>query len=183
MEIDKNDIHRIVVTYEGDPSLNLVYAEVGEDVEIFGAFSGICGGLGMFHQNSDGEISVSDDPFEFDTKFMYVLLRFSLCLWRWFRFWFLLLLLIWLFNFLCPSRWNNSGEIKNLPIGIISSRYFFEFIYAILLYCSACRIVHWMERDKFSIHQFLINNDFDFFLDIVDHREIVDCSLYASKVF
>ena len=70
MEIDKNDIHRIVVTYEGDPSLNLVYAEVGEDVEIFGAFSGICGGLGMFHQNSDGEISVSDDPFEFDTKFV-----------------------------------------------------------------------------------------------------------------
>ena len=70
MEIDKNDIHRIVVTYEGDPSLNLVYAEVGEDVEIFGAFSGICGGLGMFHQNSDGEITVSDDPFEFDTKFV-----------------------------------------------------------------------------------------------------------------
>ena len=70
MEIDKNDIHRIVVTYKGDPSLNLVYAEVGEDVEIFGAFSGICGGLGMFHQNSDGEISVSDDPFEFDTKFV-----------------------------------------------------------------------------------------------------------------
>ena len=70
MEIDKNDIHRIVVTYEGAPSLNLVYAEVGEDIEIFGAFSGICGGLGMFHQNSDGEITVSDDPFEFDTKFV-----------------------------------------------------------------------------------------------------------------
>ena len=70
MEIDKNDIHRIVVTYEGAPSLNLVYAEVGEDVEIFGAFSGICGGLGMFHQNSDCEITVSDDPFEFDTKFV-----------------------------------------------------------------------------------------------------------------
>lgn len=70
MEIDKNDIHRIVVTYEGAPSLNLVYAEVGEDVEIFGAFSGNCGGLGMFHQNSDGEITVSDDPFEFDTKFV-----------------------------------------------------------------------------------------------------------------
>ena len=70
MEINKKEIHRIVVTYEGDPSLNLVYAEVGEDVEIFGAFSGICGGLGMFHQNSDGEITVSDDPFEFDTKFI-----------------------------------------------------------------------------------------------------------------
>ena len=24
----------------------------------------------MFHQNSDGEITVSDDPFEFDTKFI-----------------------------------------------------------------------------------------------------------------
>ena len=70
MEINKKEIHRIVVTSEGDPSLNLVYAEVGEDVEIFGAFSGICGGLGMFHQNSDGEITVSDDPFEFDTKFI-----------------------------------------------------------------------------------------------------------------
>ena len=70
MEIDKKDIHRIVVTYEGGPSLNLVYAEVGEDYEIFGAFSGMCGGLGMFHQNSDGEITVSDDPFEFDTKFV-----------------------------------------------------------------------------------------------------------------
>ena len=70
MEINKKEIHRIVVTYEGDPSLNLVYAEVGEDVEIFGAFSGICGALGMFHQNSDAEITVSDDPFEFDTKFI-----------------------------------------------------------------------------------------------------------------
>ncbi len=70
MEINKKEIHRIVVTFEGDPSLNLVYAEVGEDYEIFGAFSGICGGLGMFHQNSDGEITVSDDPFEFDTKFV-----------------------------------------------------------------------------------------------------------------
>ena len=51
----------------GAPSLNLVYAEVGEDVEIFGAFSGIAG-LNV-SSASDGEITVSDDPFEFDTKF------------------------------------------------------------------------------------------------------------------
>lgn len=70
MNIDKKNTYRIVVTYEDEPTLNMVYAELGdEDCEVFGAFSGICGGLGMFHQNADGDIVVSDDPFEFDTKF------------------------------------------------------------------------------------------------------------------
>ena len=70
MNIDKKNTYRIVFTYDEEPSLNMVYAEVGDgDYEIFGAFSGICGGLGMFHQNADGEITVSDDPFEFDTKY------------------------------------------------------------------------------------------------------------------
>ena len=70
MDIDQDKIFRIVVTTPGDqPLLNMVYAEVGDKNEIFGAYSGICGGLGMFHQNNDIEITVSDDPYEFDSEF------------------------------------------------------------------------------------------------------------------
>tara|TARA_B100000287_G_C20513216_1_gene733913 strand:+ start:598 stop:966 length:369 start_codon:yes stop_codon:yes gene_type:complete len=47
----------------------MVYAEVGDNNEIFGAYSGVCGGLGMFHQNNDIGITVSDDPYEFDSEF------------------------------------------------------------------------------------------------------------------
>ena len=47
----------------------MVYAEVGDNNEIFGAYSGVCGGLGMFHQNNDTGITVSDDPYEFDSEF------------------------------------------------------------------------------------------------------------------
>ena len=65
VDIDQNKIFRIVVTTGGHtPLLNMVYAEVGDKNEIFGAYSGICGGLGMFHQNNDIEITVSDDPYE-----------------------------------------------------------------------------------------------------------------------
>ena len=70
MDINKNKIFRIVVTTPGhSPILNMVYAEVGDKNEIFGAYSGVCGGLGMFHQNNDIEITVSDDPYEFDSEF------------------------------------------------------------------------------------------------------------------
>ena len=70
MDIDKDKIYRIVVASSGhSPILNMVYAEVGEKNEIFGAYSGVCGGLGMFHQNNEIEITVSDDPYEFDSEF------------------------------------------------------------------------------------------------------------------
>ena len=70
MDIDKEKIFRIVVASpERSPILNMVYAEVGEQNEIFGAYSGVCGGLGMFHQNNEGEITVSDDLYEFDSEF------------------------------------------------------------------------------------------------------------------
>ena len=70
MDIDKEKIFRIVVASPGrSPILNMVYAEVGEQNEIFGAYSGVCGGLGMFHQNNEGEITVSDDLYEFDSEF------------------------------------------------------------------------------------------------------------------
>ena len=70
MDIDKDKIYRIVVASPGhSPILNMVYAEVGKKNEIFGAYSGVCGGLGMFHQNNEIEITVSDDPYEFDSEF------------------------------------------------------------------------------------------------------------------
>ena len=44
----------------------MVYTEVGKnDYEVFGAFSGICGGGGLFYQNTDNEMFVSDDIYEF----------------------------------------------------------------------------------------------------------------------
>ena len=64
--IDTSTIHRIVVARSEEPELNMVYAEVGgEEHEIFGAFAGNCGGLGLFHQSAEGEISVSDDYYDF----------------------------------------------------------------------------------------------------------------------
>lgn len=54
--------HRIVCAQGDEPLVNMVYAEVGDDeYEIFGAFSGICGGGGLFHQ-SDGNMQIDDDP-------------------------------------------------------------------------------------------------------------------------
>jgi len=48
----------------------MVYAEVGnENYEIVGAFSGICGGGGLFYINQNGEVNVSDDCLEFETSF------------------------------------------------------------------------------------------------------------------
>ena len=66
MEI--SELYRIVVLVHGELVVNMVYAEVGgEDHEVFGAFSGLNAGGGLFHQNDDG-IVVSDDPGEFQSK-------------------------------------------------------------------------------------------------------------------
>ena len=67
-ENNKN-IYRIVAARSEEPELNMVYTEVGKnDYEVFGAFSGICGGGGLFYQNTDNEMFVSDDFYEFSTS-------------------------------------------------------------------------------------------------------------------
>ena len=67
-ENNKN-IYRIVAARSEEPELNMVYTEVGKnDYEVFGAFSGICGGGGLFYQNTDNEMFVSDDIYEFSTS-------------------------------------------------------------------------------------------------------------------
>ena len=68
MKIKQSDIHRICVAQDAELLVNMAYAEVGEDdYEVLGVFSGQGAGGGLFHQNVDGDISVSDDPGEFDT--------------------------------------------------------------------------------------------------------------------
>ena len=68
MSLNKK-LHRIVISRSEEPELNMVYTEVGgEDYEVMGAFSGICGGLGLFHINLDGEAIVSDDFNEFESN-------------------------------------------------------------------------------------------------------------------
>ena len=68
MKIKQSDIHRICVAQDTELLVNIAYAEVGEDdYEVLGVFSGQGSGGGLFHQNVDGDISVSDDPGEFDT--------------------------------------------------------------------------------------------------------------------
>jgi len=69
MEIDKSKIHRIVISQDGKILVNMVYAEIGEDgYEVFGVFSGQDDGGGLFHQSSDGDITVSDDLGEFEAN-------------------------------------------------------------------------------------------------------------------
>ena len=69
MDIKTDKTFRILVARHEEPEVNMVYAEVGGDeYEVFGAFSGISGGGGLFHQNKDGEITVSDDCGEFSSK-------------------------------------------------------------------------------------------------------------------
>lgn len=55
-EFEENRVHRIVVTRHEEPVVNMVYAEVGtdDDYEVFGAFSGVDAGGGLFHQTDDG---------------------------------------------------------------------------------------------------------------------------------
>ena len=74
--IESSRTYRILVEKNEEPLLNMVYAELlepidaatGEGYEVFGAYSGMNGGGGLFHQNTDGEISVSDDCGEFNSK-------------------------------------------------------------------------------------------------------------------
>ena len=62
-----DNIFRIVVTDGEYLAVNMVYQEI--DDEVMGAFSGDGGG-GLFHQNADGEFTVSDDFGEFDSQCM-----------------------------------------------------------------------------------------------------------------
>ena len=60
---------RILICRSEEIEVNMVYAEVGgDDYEIFGAFSGASGGGGLFHQNTDSEVTVGDDAGEFQTN-------------------------------------------------------------------------------------------------------------------
>lgn len=62
-------LHRIVCAQDGQPLVNMVYAEIGDgEHEIFGAFSGMDGGGGLFHQ-VEGSMQVDDDPGAFHSKF------------------------------------------------------------------------------------------------------------------
>lgn len=69
MKIDKSKVHRISIADGKRVLVNLVYAEFGEvDYEVLGVFSGeTCGG-GVFHQNSEGDITISDDPGELESS-------------------------------------------------------------------------------------------------------------------
>lgn len=62
-------VYRIVCARNEKPEVNMVYAEVGgEDCEVFGVFSGIDAGGGLFYQTADGDTTVSDDPGDFTTS-------------------------------------------------------------------------------------------------------------------
>ena len=66
--MEVSDPFRVVVLVHDELVVNMVYAEVGgDDYEVFGAFSGINAGGGLFHQTDDG-IVVSDDPGEFQSE-------------------------------------------------------------------------------------------------------------------
>ena len=69
MELSENTTYRIAIVDHERLILNMVYAEVGE--EIFGAYSGMISSgphVCYFHQDQDGEFTVSDDYFEFETN-------------------------------------------------------------------------------------------------------------------
>lgn len=69
MQLENESMYRVLVSNDGEPLVNMVYAEVGgENYEVFGVFAGINAGGGMFHQNDDG-ITVSDDPGDFQSRF------------------------------------------------------------------------------------------------------------------
>ena len=62
-------LHRICIAQNENVLVNMVYTEIGDnDHEVFGAFSGQGAGGGLFFQDSDGNITVSDDPDDFSTS-------------------------------------------------------------------------------------------------------------------
>lgn len=67
--LNPDKVYRIVCARDEELEVNMVYAEVGgEDYEVFGVFSGVNAGGGMFHATSEGGITVSDDPGEFTSS-------------------------------------------------------------------------------------------------------------------
>ena len=73
MALDTNKIHRIAIEDDKDIVLNMVYAEVAveDSYEVFGAYAGNTREgpqAGYFHQDLEGEFTVSDDFFEFETS-------------------------------------------------------------------------------------------------------------------
>ena len=69
ISIDKDKVYRIVITQEAILKVNMVYTEIGGDTyEVFGSFSGEDANVGLFHQNCEGDMNVSDDSFEFEAK-------------------------------------------------------------------------------------------------------------------
>jgi len=69
LELSENTTYRIAIVDNERLILNMVYAEVGE--EILGVYSGMISSgphVCYFHQDQDGEFTVSDDYFEFETN-------------------------------------------------------------------------------------------------------------------
>jgi len=67
-KINELDVFRICISDRSQLLVNIAYTEIGEGpYEVLGAYSGSCGGGGLFHQDSDGTIFVSDDVADFDT--------------------------------------------------------------------------------------------------------------------
>ena len=69
LELNENTTYRIAIVDNERLILNMVYAEVGE--EILGVYSGMISSgphVCYFHQDQDGEFTVSDDYFEFETN-------------------------------------------------------------------------------------------------------------------
>ena len=67
MEITSENSHRILIALNDEILVNMVYAEINE--EVCGAFSGDGGG-GLFYFNEDHEATVSDDFGEFDAPLL-----------------------------------------------------------------------------------------------------------------
>jgi hypothetical protein len=67
MEVTKENTYRILIAQNEQILVNMVYAEINE--EVCGAFSGDGGG-GLFYFNEDHEVSVSDDYGEFETSLL-----------------------------------------------------------------------------------------------------------------
>mgnify|MGYP001178425878 CR=1 FL=1 len=67
MEVTKENTYRILIAQNDQILVNMVYAEINE--EVCGAFSGDGGG-GLFYFNEDHEVTVSDDYGEFETSLL-----------------------------------------------------------------------------------------------------------------
>jgi len=67
--VELNKTFRILASRSGELELNMIYGEVGvDDYEVFGAYSSLNGG-GLFHQDEEGEMTVSDDFYDFSSKY------------------------------------------------------------------------------------------------------------------